>query len=75
MAAHLNITMDEALYERLKRELPPKKISSFIEQAVRAKLRPDKKALDAGYKAAAKEKWRHGLEDDWAPTEVEGWPE
>ena len=75
MAAHLSITLDEALYERLKRELPPKRISSFIEEAVRAKLRPDRKALDAAYRAAAKEPWRTQLAAEWADTEVESWPD
>ncbi len=75
MAAHLSITLDEALYERLKRELPPKRISAFIEEAVRARLRPDRKTLDAAYRAAAKEPWRRGLSAEWAVTEVESWPD
>lgn len=75
MAAHLSITMDEALYARLKRELPPKRISAFIEEAVRAKLRPDRKALAAAYRAAAKEQWRVRLAREWSATEVDAWPE
>ena len=67
--------MDEALYERLKRELPPKRISAFIEEAVRAKLRPDKKTLDVAYKAAAREAWRGRIQRDWSATDVEEWPE
>jgi hypothetical protein len=74
MTVRLNITMDEDLYRRLKRELPPKRISAFIEEAVRAKLSPDPRALDAAYAAAAKEEWRQGLAADWEPTELEGWP-
>ena len=75
MVAHLSITLDEALYARLKRELPPKRISAFIEDAVRAKLRPNREALDAAYKSAAKEPWRRSLEEQWAATEVDEWPE
>jgi hypothetical protein len=74
MPAHLSIILDEAIYARLKQELPPKRISAFIEEAVRAKLGPDRRALDSAYRAAAKETWRRGLEDDWSPTEVEAWP-
>jgi hypothetical protein len=74
MPAHLSITIDHALYARLKKELPPKRISLFIEQAVRAKLRPDRRALDAAYRAAAKEAWRRDLGDDWSPIEVDAWP-
>jgi hypothetical protein len=75
MPAHLNITMDDALYVRLKRELPPKRISAFIEEAVRAKLRPSRSELERAYKAASKEVWRQKLARDWAATEVEEWPE
>jgi hypothetical protein len=74
MAIRLNITMEEELYERLKTELPPKKISSFINEAVRARLRPDKRTLDAAYQAAKKDRARAEVAEDWRDTEVEGWP-
>ncbi len=74
MPVRLNITMDEALYKRLKRELPPKRISSFIEAAVRARIRPDRATLDAAYRAAAREPWRRRLSSDWSGTETEDWP-
>jgi hypothetical protein len=74
MSVRLNITMDEALYKRLKKELPPKRISSFIEAAVRARIHPDRATLDAAYKAAAREPWRERLASDWSETETEDWP-
>jgi hypothetical protein len=75
MPVRLNITMDEDIYRRLKRELPPKKISAFIEDAVRARLYPDQTILDAAYEAARREAWRAGLSSEWAVTETESWPE
>jgi predicted CopG family antitoxin len=75
MPVRLNITMDEDLYRRLKRELPPKSISAFIEKAVRARIRPDRRALDGAYRAASKERWRRTLEREWRAIETEGWPE
>lgn len=42
MSVRLNITMDEDLYRRLKKELPSKGISSFINKAVRARVHPDR---------------------------------
>lgn len=75
MSVRLNITMDEALYRRLKKELPSKGISSFIDKAVRARIHPDRHTLDEAYKAASKERWRRTVESEWKPTEVEGWPE
>lgn len=74
MPVRLNITMNEDLYRRLKRELPPKRISAFINDAVRARLSPDRKTLDAAYRNARRERWRRELADDWAATETEGWP-
>lgn len=71
----LNITMDEELYRRLKRELPSKGISAFIGAAVKAKLAPDRKTLDAAYKAASRERWRGGLSREWEATEGEAWPD
>ena len=71
---HLNITMEENLYRQLKAQTPPKKMSAFIADAVRAKLRPSPSELEAGYRAAAKERWRRRLADDWSATEVEAWP-
>ncbi len=74
MAVRLNITMDEDIYARLKKEVPPKRISAFISSAVRTKLHPDKKTLDEAYRAARKERWRKTLDDDWKGTDGEGWP-
>lgn len=74
MTVRLNITMDRDLYRQLKRDLPPKRISAFIGEAIRGKLLPDSKTLDAAYKAAAKEPWRRELADEWKATEVEAWP-
>jgi len=71
----LNITMEEAVYRRLKKEVRPKKISAFINAAVRARLYPDKETLDAAYRAARRESWRKSFSRDWAATETEGWPE
>jgi hypothetical protein len=67
--------MEENVYKRLKQQVPAKRMSAFINEAVRTKLRPDKKTLDAGYQAARTEAWRKTLSEDWAVTETEGWPE
>ena len=74
MSVRLNITMDDDVYARLKKEVPAKKLSAFIAGAVRARLHPDARTLNAAYQAASKEKWRAGLADDWKSTDDEGWP-
>jgi hypothetical protein len=75
MAVRLNIPMDAAVNAKLKRRIRPKRMSSFITEAVRARLTPDRPTLDAAYRAARKERWRRGLADDWRPTETEAWPD
>jgi Arc/MetJ family transcription regulator len=69
MSIRMNITMDDDLYARLKKEVPPKKLSAFILGAVRAKLRPDARTLNAAYQAASKEQWRAGVAEDWKYTD------
>jgi hypothetical protein len=75
MPIRLNITIDNDVHERLKRELPAKGISRFINEAVRARLRPSRDALDDAYQAAAKERWRQSDAREWNATDTEGWPE
>ena len=74
MSVRLNITMDEDVYSRLKKAVPPKKLSAFISGAVRARLHPDAKALNAAYQAASKEQWRANMDKDWKHVDGEGWP-
>ena len=74
MPVRLNITIDEDVHERLKQELPAKGISRFINDAIRARFRPSRAALDDAYKAAARERWRNTEARDWSVTDVEDWP-
>jgi hypothetical protein len=74
MPVRLNITIDEDVHERLKRELPAKGISRFINEAIRARFRPSREALDQAYSAAARERWRKAAAGDWTVTDVEDWP-
>ena len=74
MPVRLNITIDEDVHERLKQELPPKGISRFINDAIRARLGPSREALDRAYRAAAHEPWRRAEARDWSVTDIEDWP-
>lgn len=74
MSVRLNITMDNDVYARLKKEVPAKKLSAFISEAVRAQLHPDANILDAAYQAARKERWRKVLDEDWKHVDGESWP-
>jgi predicted CopG family antitoxin len=65
MSVRLSITMDDDLYARLKKKVPSQKLSAFITEAVRAKLRPDARTLNVAYQAASKEQWREGMAEDW----------
>ena len=72
---HLNITLDDELYRRLKDKAPSKKMSAFIADALRERLGPSAAELAAAYRAAAREPWRKSLAQDWAATETEAWPD
>jgi hypothetical protein len=74
MQVRLNITIDEDVHERLKQELPAKRISRFINDAIRARLRPSREALNDAYRAAAREPWRKAEARTWDATDVEDWP-
>src|SRR3989304_333348 len=67
MPIRLNVTVDKDVYVRLKKELPPKKISAFINEAVRARLHPDRQTLDAAYRAASRGGWRRRRAPRGAP--------
>jgi len=71
---HLNITLDEDLYRRLKARAAPKKLSAFIADALKARLGPGGDELDEAYRAASREAWRKRLADEWTATETEAWP-
>ena len=74
MPVRLNITIDEDVYQRLKSKVPPKRLSAFINAAVRDRLGPDRAALDRAYQVASREVWRREVADDWLTTETEQWP-
>lgn len=74
MPVRLNITIDEDVHERLKQELPAKGISRFINEAIKARFRPSRDALNQAYKAAARERWRKAEHGAWSVTDVEDWP-
>ena len=61
MSARLNVTMDDDLYARLKKQVP----SPFVTEAVRARLGTDARTLNAAYQAASKKQWRVGVAEDW----------
>jgi hypothetical protein len=65
MSVRITSTMGDDLYARLKEKVPSQNLSAFITEAVRAKLRPDAKALNVAYQTASKERWSAGLAEDW----------
>ena len=74
MSVRLNITMDDDVYAKLKKEVPSKKLSAFITRAVLEKLHLDANVLDVAYQVASKEQWRKRLNENWKRIDAEGWP-
>jgi hypothetical protein len=64
MQKKLTVTVDAEVYEGLKKNIGPRKISKFIEDLVRPHvIHPN---LEAGYAAMAKDKKREKDAFEWA---------
>jgi hypothetical protein len=68
MTVRLTIALDADVYRRLKK-MPRAAITAFINKAIRARIHPDGRTLDAAYKAASKEAWRRTLAREWSPID------
>ena len=64
MQKKLTITIDEEVYEGLRKTIGPRKISRFVQEVVRPYVvRPN---LDAAYAEMAKDKKREKEAAEWA---------
>jgi hypothetical protein len=64
MQKKLTITVDEAVYEGLRKTIDPRKISKFVQELVRPHvIRPD---LESAYAEMAKDKKREKEAVEWA---------
>lgn len=72
----INITLPSDLARNLRRTIPARSRSKFIAEALEDKLNRKKnlkKDLIASLKA--NRKLYEQVQNDWAPIEVEGWPD
>lgn len=72
------IYVDDELGARLRKAVPNRGFNRFVNQAIAEKLDAEERArieseMKEGYLATRRD--RAGLDDDWAITDVEGWPE
>jgi predicted CopG family antitoxin len=66
MQKKLTITVDEEVYEGLRKTIGPRKISKFVQELVRPHVvRPN---LESGYAEMAKDKKREKEAIEWAET-------
>ncbi|MFM8345682.1 MAG: addiction module antitoxin [Betaproteobacteria bacterium] len=64
MHKRMTITLDEEVYEGLRRRVGARKMSQFIEELLRPHVLDQ--ALDEGYKAMAADAQREASAADWA---------
>ena len=64
MHKRMTITLDEAVYEGLKRTIGKRRMSQFIEDLLRPHVLDT--SLDDGYKAMAADKAREAEAQDWS---------
>ncbi len=72
------IQLDDALVERVRRFVPPRGLSRFINEVLEGKVEAlEQQRLEAelreGYRAVRKDRAR--LNADWETIDGEGWPE
>lgn len=68
MQKKLTVTIDEEVYEGLRKTIGPRKISKFIEELVRPYvIHPD---LESAYAEMAKDKKREKEAAEWAEATV-----
>ena len=66
MQKKLTITVDEEVYEGLKKVIGPRKISRFVEDLVRPYVIKPK--LEMEYKKMAEDELREAEADEWAES-------
>lgn len=78
MRSRTTIYLDDELNDRLRSIVQPRGINRFVQSAIAEKLASmERKRIIAeireGYEAT-RDDWDE-ISEDWAPLEVEGWPE
>ena len=72
------IQLDEALAERVRRFVPPRRFNRFVSEALTEKVESLEQQrleeeLREGYRAVRKD--RASLNEDWEAVDTEGWPQ
>ena len=62
----ISITIEESIYKRLKKLIPPGKISKFISQAIKHELECQDDILLKAYKEAYSDKSRLKALEEWS---------
>ena len=69
----LSITVDDELFEKLKRHIPAGKISKFISGAISQKIEEQENALYKEYLAASQEQEIKEELKDWDNIDGDSW--
>ena len=77
MAVRTTVHLDEALVQRARRFVPPRRLNRFINEALAEKLdalerQETERAMREGYLATRPD--RAELNAEWETVDVEGWP-
>lgn len=77
MAARTTLHIDEDLLARLRRFVPQRRLSRFVNETLSEKLaslerREIEPAMKAGYLAARDD--RAEIDEDWSVVDTEAWP-
>lgn len=61
----MSISLNEALYDKLKHSVPAKKISQFVSSAISKELEKQEHDLVIAYEQAEQDSVRHQLLKEW----------
>lgn len=69
----LSITLSDHLYDRLKHNIPPRRISKFVSEALEMKLDEKQHELYKAYLEAAMDHDREAEAKEWDVVNIEAW--
>jgi hypothetical protein len=78
MTIRTTVHLDEQLLARLRRAVPPRRLSRFINETLTEKIELIERqqieaAMKEGYLATRQD--RATVDEDWQVVDTEGWPE
>lgn len=70
MRRRIQIWLDESVYDDLVRTVPRSRLSRYIEEAILARVAPDMRTLEEGYRSMAADREREAEARAWCGVDT-----